>query len=50
MAEIEIDGFSGRGEGSLHVAAALSIDSSGRAEVDDYDGQDGHFEDLRRVR
>ncbi len=29
FAEIEIDGFSGKGEGSLHVAAAISIDSDG---------------------
>lgn len=50
IAEIEIDDFSGRGEGNLHVAAALSIDSSGHVEIIDYDGQDGHFRDLRRVR
>jgi len=50
VAEIEIDDFSGRGEGNLHVAAALSIDSSGHVEIIDYDGQDGHFRDLRRVR
>jgi len=50
IAEFEIDGFSGRGEGSLHVAAALRIDSEGHIEIDDYDGEDGRFEDLKRVR
>jgi hypothetical protein len=50
IAVIEIDGFSGLGEGALHVAAALSIDADGHVEIDDYDGQDGHFKDLRRVR
>ena len=50
IAEIIIDGFSGKGEGNLHVAAAISIDSEGHLEIDDYDGQDGHFRDLRRVR
>jgi hypothetical protein len=50
VAEIEIDGFSGRGEGSLHVAAALEIDTTGHVEIIDYDGQDGSFRDLRRVR
>jgi hypothetical protein len=50
VAEIEIDDFSGRGEGSLHVAAALEIDPDGHVEIIDYDGQDGSFRDLRRVR
>jgi hypothetical protein len=50
IAEIVIDGFSGKGDGNLHVEAALSIDSSGHIEIIDYDGQDGHFRDLRRVR
>jgi len=50
IADFEVDGFSGRGEGSLHVAAALSIDADGHIEIDDYDGQDGHFEDLRKIR
>lgn len=50
IAVIEIDGFSGLGEGSLHVAAALSIDSTGHVEIIDYDGEDGSFRDLRRVR
>lgn len=50
IAEIEIDSFSGRGEGSLHVASALEIDSTGHVEIIDYDGQDGHFRNLRRLR
>jgi hypothetical protein len=50
IAEIEVEEFSGRAEGKLHVAAALEIDSDGHIEVIDYDGQDGHFRDLRRVR
>ncbi|MCU0303556.1 MAG: hypothetical protein MUC56_05825 [Thermoanaerobaculales bacterium] len=50
IAVFEVDGFSGIGEGSLHVAAALSIDETGHIEVDDYDGRDGHFRDLRQVR
>ena len=50
VAIIEVDGFSGLAEGSLHVEAALSIDADGHIEIDDYDGQDGHFRDLRRVR
>lgn len=50
IAEIEIDGFSGLGEGSLHVAAALAIDAAGHVEIIDYDGRDGRFRDLRRVR
>ncbi len=50
VAVFEVDGFSGRGEGTLHVEAALTIDSEGHIEIDDYDGQDGHFEDLKRVR
>ena len=50
IADFEVDGFSGRGEGTLHVAAALSIDADGHIEIDDYDGQDGRFEDLRRIR
>jgi len=50
IAVIEIEDFNGRGEGSLHVAAALSIDDYGHIEIDDYDGRDGHFKDLRRVK
>jgi hypothetical protein len=50
VAVFEIEGFNGRGEGTLHVAAALSIDSSGHVDIEDYDGEDGRFEGLRRVR
>lgn len=50
IAIIEVDDFSGLADGALHVEAALSIDDEGHVEIDDYDGQDGHFEDLRRVR
>ncbi|MEE4271975.1 MAG: hypothetical protein V2I67_09880 [Thermoanaerobaculales bacterium] len=50
IAIIEIDGFSGLGEGALHAGAALAIDADGHIEIDDYDGRDGHFRDLRRVR
>jgi hypothetical protein len=50
IAVFTIDGFSGLGEGTLHVAAALRIDATGHIEVDDYDGADGFFEDLRQVR
>jgi len=50
IAEFEIDGFNGTGSGNLHVAAALSIDSGGQVEIDDYDGRDGSLEDLRTVR
>ena len=49
IAVFEVDGF-GRGEGRLHVAAALRIDADGHIEVEDYDGADGRFEDLRQVR
>lgn len=50
IAEIVIDDFSGEGEGNLHVAAAVSIDAEGHLDIIDYDGQDGHFRDLRRIR
>ncbi|MCU0304433.1 MAG: hypothetical protein MUC56_10290 [Thermoanaerobaculales bacterium] len=50
IAVIEVARFSGRGQGSLHVAAALRIDADGRIEIDDHDGRDGHFRNLRRVR
>jgi len=50
IAIIEIDSFSGLGEGALHAGAALIIDADGHIEIDDYDGRDGHFRDLRRVR
>lgn len=46
VAKIEVDGF-GRGEGELHVAAALHMDADGKLFIEDYDGVDGHFEDLR---
>ena len=49
IAEFETDTF-GRGEGSLHVAAALRIDADGHIEIEDYDGADGSFEDLQQVR
>jgi hypothetical protein len=49
IAEFVTDTF-GRGEGSLHVAAALSIDADGHVEIEDYDGVDGSFEDLQKVR
>jgi hypothetical protein len=32
------------------VAAALSIDADGHVEIEDYDGVDGSFEDLQKVR
>ncbi|NOZ95691.1 MAG: hypothetical protein GXP47_13280 [Acidobacteria bacterium] len=46
VAMIEVNGF-GRGEGDLHVAAALHMDTSHHLVIEDYDGIDGHFEDLR---
>jgi hypothetical protein len=49
IAEFVTDTF-GRGEGSLHVAAALSIDADGHVEIEDYDGVDGSIEDLQKVR
>jgi len=49
IAEFETDTF-GRGEGSLHVAAALRIDADGHIEIEDYDGADGSFENLQQVR
>ena len=49
IAEFVTDTF-GRGEGSLHTAAALSIDADGHVEIEDYDGVDGSFEDLQKVR
>ena len=49
IAEFVTDTF-GRGEGSLHVAAALSIDADGHVEIEDYDGVDGSFDDLQKVR
>jgi hypothetical protein len=47
IAVFEVDDFGdGVGDGRLHVAAALSIDSDGHIEVDDYDGADGSLEDV----
>ena len=40
----------GRGEGRLHVAAALRIDADGHVEVDDYDGVDGTIDRIRQIR
>jgi len=49
MAVLDVDD-SGRGEGRLHVQAALGIDADGHVEVVDHDGADGRFEDLRVLR
>ena len=49
IAEFVVDGF-GRGEGSLHVAAALRIDADGHIEIDDYDGEDARLEKLKQIR
>ena len=49
IAEFVTDTF-GRGEGSLHVAAALRIDADGHIEIEDYDGEDGSIERLQQVR
>ena len=49
IVEFETDSF-GRGEGRLHVAAALSIDVDGHVEIEDYDGVDGTIERLKQVR
>ena len=49
IAVIEVDRF-GRGEGQLHVAAALRIDADGRVEIDDYDGVDGTIERIKQIR
>ena len=49
ISEFETD-TSGRGEGSLHVAAALRIDADGHIEIEDYDGEDGSIERLQQVR
>ena len=46
IAKIEVDGF-GNAQGDLHVAAALHMDADGNVFIEDYDGTDGHFEDLR---
>jgi hypothetical protein len=49
IAVFEVDRF-GRGEGRLHVAAALRIDADGRVEVEDYDGVDGRIEKIKQVK
>jgi hypothetical protein len=49
IAEFEVDRF-GRGEGRIHVAAALSIDAGGSVEIEDYDGIDGTIERIKQVR
>jgi hypothetical protein len=49
IAEFVVDGF-GRGEGTLHVAAALRIDPDGHIEIQDYDGADATLEGIRQVR
>jgi len=49
IAEFEVDRF-GRGEGRLHVAAALSIDAYGYVEIEDYDGVDGTIERIKQLR
>ena len=49
IAEFVVDRF-GRGEGRIHVAAALSIDAAGYVEIEDYDGVDGRIERIKQVR
>ena len=49
VAEFEVDRF-GRGEGRLHVAAALRIDADGHVEIEDYDGVDGTIERIKQIR
>ena len=49
IAVFEVDRF-GRGEGRLHVAAALSIDADGHVEIEDYDGVDGTIERIKQLR
>jgi len=49
IAEFEVDRF-GRGEGQLHVAAALRIDADGHVEVEDYDGIDGTIDRIKQIR
>jgi hypothetical protein len=49
IAEFEVDRF-GRGEGRLHVAAALRIDADGHVEIDDFDGVDGTIERIKQIR
>ncbi len=49
IAEFEVDRF-GRGEGRIHVAAALRIDADGRVEIDDFDGVDGTIDRIKQIR
>jgi len=49
IAVFEVDRF-GRGEGRIHVAAALRIDADGRVEIEDYDGVDGTIERIKQIR
>lgn len=49
IAVFEVDRF-GRGEGRLHVAAALRIDADGHVEIDDYDGVDGTIDRIKQIR
>jgi hypothetical protein len=49
IAVFEVDRF-GRGEGRLHVAAALRIDADGHVEIDDYDGIDGTIDRIKQIR
>jgi len=49
IAVFEVDRF-GRGEGRLHVSAALRIDSDGHIEIEDYDGVDGTIERIKQLR
>ena len=44
--ELEIDDM-GHGEGELHVAARLEVDSEGHISFEDFDGMDGFLEDIR---
>jgi hypothetical protein len=49
IAVFEVDRF-GRGEGRLHVAAALRIDGDGHVEIDDFDGVDGTIDRIKQIR
>ena len=49
IAVFEVDRF-GRGEGRLHVAAALRIDADGHVEIDDFDGVDGTIDRIKQIR
>jgi hypothetical protein len=48
-AVVRVDRF-GRGEGELHVAAALNLGEDGRIEVIDIDGVEGRFGDFKAQR